>query len=148
MALVIDIADAVAALLNGEDADFSQAFTAQRKVRPSFELADLAELRVTVVPKAVETSAATRGLSQYDVQVDVGIQKKLPQAATRTPRSRRCAAWSSRSRTSSRARPLRARAGGPCGQPRRSNDPVYSVEHLAEKRVFTSVLTLTYRAMR
>ena len=38
MALVIDIADAVVALLNGDDADFSQAFTAQRRVRPSFEL--------------------------------------------------------------------------------------------------------------
>ena len=28
------------------------------------------------------------------------------------------------------------------------NDPVYAPDHLAEKRVFTSVLTVTYKAMR
>ena len=29
-----------------------------------------------------------------------------------------------------------------------TNEPVYAPEHLAEKRVFTSVLTVTYRAMK
>ena len=28
------------------------------------------------------------------------------------------------------------------------NEPVYAPEHLASQRVFTSVLTLTYRAMK
>jgi len=148
MALVIDIADAVVAVLNGEDADFSQAFEAQRRVRVSFELADLADLRVTVVPKGVEITGASRSLSQYDVQVDVGIQKKLAAGAdedTEVPvmcglveevadflKGKRLewTGWSA-----SWVRPA-------------VNDPVYSTEHLAEKRVFTSVLTLTYRVMR
>ncbi|NLE59420.1 MAG: hypothetical protein GX616_13745 [Planctomycetes bacterium] len=29
-----------------------------------------------------------------------------------------------------------------------ANEPVYAAEHLAEQRVFTSVLTVTYRAMK
>ena len=29
-----------------------------------------------------------------------------------------------------------------------TNEPVYAPEHLVEQRVFTSVLTLTYRAMK
>jgi len=148
MALVIDIADAVVAVLNGDDADFSQAFDAQRRVRPSVELADLADLQVTVVPKGFEVSIASRSLSQYDVQVDVGIQKKLAAGAdedTEVPvmcglveevadflKGKRLewTGWSA-----SWVRPA-------------VNEPVYSTEHLAEKRVFTSVLTLTYRVMR
>jgi hypothetical protein len=148
VALVIDIADAVAGLLNGDDADFSQDFEAQRRVRPNVELADLTDLRVTVVPKGFEASVASRSLSQYDVQVDVGIQKKLPAGGdedTEVPvmcglveevadflKGKRLegAGWSA-----SWVRPA-------------TNEPVYSTEHLAEKRVFTSVLTLTYRVMR
>jgi len=30
---------------------------------------------------------------------------------------------------------------------RSANDPIYAAEHLAEDRVFTSVLTVTYRVM-
>ena len=52
MALAIEIADAVAAELAA--GQFSQDFTPQRRVLPMFELAELTELHVTVVPKAVE----------------------------------------------------------------------------------------------
>ncbi len=75
MALVIDIADAVAAELAG--GTFSEEFTPQRQVLPDFELADLAGLKVTVVPKGVETAGASRSLCQSDVQIDVGVQKKV-----------------------------------------------------------------------
>ena len=65
MSLVIDIADAVAAELNAAPPDtFSQAFAAARMVLPEFDLEDLAELKVTVVPKAVEITGATRSGSQ------------------------------------------------------------------------------------
>jgi len=30
---------------------------------------------------------------------------------------------------------------------RSANEPIYAPEHLAEQRVFTSILTVTYRAM-
>ena len=145
MSLVIDIADAVTAELNAAPPDtFSEAFTAVRMVLPEFDLADLAELKVTVVPKSVEITGATRATSQYEIAVDVGIQKKLGKdldtevAALGTLvdeisdylRRRQLAqtpwaAWSA----------IR-------------NEPVYAPEHLAQERVFTSVLTVTYRAMK
>lgn len=148
MALVIDIADAVVALLNGDDADFSQAFEAERRVRPSFELTELAELRVTVVPKGVETSSATRSLAQYDVQVDIGIQKKLPPGADEDTEVATMCGLVEEIANSLKGRRVEGEGWSASWVRPAVNEPVYSTEHLAEKRVFTSVLTLTYRVMR
>jgi len=150
MSLVTDIADAVAAEINaapGSPATFSQTFTAVRKVVPAYELEELADLKVTVVPKAVEISGSTRSASQYDITVDIGIQKKLPpgndasdeQVETLGTLVDQIAEYL-------RRRPL---AGAPFASwVSIVNDPVYAPEHLLEKRVFTSVLTVTYRAMK
>ena len=148
MALVIDIADAVAGLLNGDDADFSQDFEAQRRVRPSFELADLTDLRVTVVPKAVETSTASRSLSQYDVQVDVGIQKKLPAGSDEDVEVATMCGLVEEVADFLKGKRLEGTGWSASWVRPAVNEPVYSTEHLAEKRVFTSVLTLTYRVMK
>src|SRR5690554_6300885 len=78
MSIVVDIADAVTAELNAAPpATFDPPFTAERRVLPVFELADLAELRVTVVPKGVQITGSTRSASQYDISVDIGVQRKL-----------------------------------------------------------------------
>ena len=142
---IIDIADAVAAALNAPgQPGFSQPFTAARKALPAFDLADLAGLHVTVVPKGVEVTGASRSLSQHDFQIDVGVQKKLGtdlEAGTAT-----MLALVDEIAAFLRRRPL---AGAPGAMWVRSvNEPVYSPEHLAEKRLFTSVLTVTYRVMR
>jgi hypothetical protein len=145
MALIIDTADAVTAELNAAPAGtFDPTFTAVRRVLPEFELADLAELQVSVVPKAVEINGSTRGASQYDLQVDIGVQKKLgkdldTEVATLCGLMDQIAAFL-------RKRPLAAVPGAAWVQT--GNDPVYAPEHLAEQRVFTGVLTVTYRAMR
>jgi hypothetical protein len=148
VALVIDIADAVVALLNGDGADFSQDFEAQRRVRVSFELADLADLRVTVVPKSVETSTASRSLSQYDVQVDVGIQKKLAAGADEDAEVATMCGLVEEVADFLKGKRLEGTGWSASWARPATNDPVYSTEHLAEKRVFTSVLTLTYRVMK
>jgi len=143
--LAIDIADAVAAEINAADpGTFSQAVDAQRQVLPARELADLATLKVTIVPKAVEISGSTRSVSQYDVAIDIGIQKKLgkdldaevPPLTTLVDEI---------------AEYLRKRqltAAPYAAWVRTMNEPVYVPEHLASQRVFTSLLTVTYRAMR
>jgi len=142
MALVIDIADAVAAELDG--GSFSQEFTPERRVLPDFELADLAGLKVTVVPKGVEITGASRSLSQHDVQIDVGVQKKLgseldAEVAALCGLVEEIAGFLKGHRLT----------GAPgTAWVRTANEPVYSPEHLAEKRLFTSVLTVTYRAMK
>ena len=147
MSLVIDIADAVANELNAAaQGTFSLEFSALRRVLPIYELADLVQLKVSVVPKAVEISGVTRGLSKYEVQVDIGIQQKLPSGENMDSHVELLSGLVDEIVDYLRKKqladaPWAAWVGG-------ENDPVYAPEHLANKRVFTSVLTLTYRAMK
>ncbi len=142
MALVTDIADAVVTELAG--GAFSQSFTPQRRVLPEYELADLKDLRVTVVPAAVEISGASRSLSQYDVRIDVGIQKKLGKNLDAEV-AQLCGLVDEIAEFLKR-RPLQSATYA--AWVRTANEPVYAPDHLAEKRLFTSVLTLTYRVMK
>jgi hypothetical protein len=148
MSLVTDIADAVAAEINAAaPGTFDQTFTAQRKVVPAYELSEMTDLKVTVVPKAVEISGSTRSASQYDITVDIGIQKKLPPGSDASDEQvETLGILVDQIAEYLRRRPL---AGAPFASwVSITNDPVYAPEHLLEKRVFTSVLTLTYRAMK
>jgi len=139
---VTDIADAVVASLNA--GTFSQAFTAERKYVPAVDLAELATLHVTVVPRTVAITTATRDSSYFDCTVDVGIQKKvnpddiaeldalvdLTQEIVDHLRMRRLeampyAAWMSI-----------------------AHDPVFAPEHLDQERAFTSVVSVTYRVRK
>jgi len=142
MALATDIADAVVAELSG--GAFSQSFTPERRVLPEHELADLKDLRVTVVPRSVEITGTSRTLSQHDVQIDVGIQKKLgknldTEVASLLGLVDEIAEFLKR-------RPLQAAPYAVWV--RTANEPIYAADHLAERRTFTSVLTLVYRVMK
>ena len=144
MALIIDIADAVAAELNAAPAGtFDPAIAAVRRVLPEFELADLAELKASVVPKAVEINGSTRSASQFDLQVDIGVQKKLGKDLD-TEVAGLCGLVEAIAGYL-RRRPLAAAPHA--AWVRTQNDPVYAPEHLAEQRTFTSVLTVTYRSV-
>jgi len=107
MALVTDIADAVVTELTG--GAFSQSFTPQRRVLPEHELAEMKDLRVTVVPRGVEITASSRTTSQHDVQIDVGIQKKIGKATDTEVAT--LLAWLTRSPTSSSGGFSRQRRG-------------------------------------
>jgi len=147
MSLVTDIAAAVAAEINAAaPGTFDQTFTAQRKVVPAYELSELADLKVTVVPKAVEISGSTRSASQYDITVDIGVQKKLPATPEMEAEVETLGTLVDQIADYLRRRPLGAAPFAAWVSI--TNDPVYAPEHLLEKRVFTSVLTLTYRAMK
>lgn len=144
MALIIDIADAVTAELNAAPAGtFDPAFTAVRRVLPEFELSELAELRVTVVPKAVEISGSTRAVGQFDCRIDIGVQRKLGKDLD-TEVAGLCGLVDVIAGYL-RRRPLAATPHA--AWVRTQNDPVYAPEHLAEQRTFTSVLTVTYRSV-
>ena len=144
MALIIDIADAVAAELNAAPAgSFTPAFTAVRRVLPAFELSELSELRVSVVPKGVDISGSSRSTCLVDCQVDIGVQQKLggdldAGVAALCGLVETIAAYL-------RRRPL---TGAPhTAWVRTQSDPVYAPDHLAQQRTFTSVLTITYRSV-
>jgi len=142
MALAIDIADAVVTELAG--GAFSQPFTPERRVLPGYELADLKDLRVTVVPAAVETSGASRTLSQHDVRIDVGIQKKL--GKNLDVEVAQLAGLVDEIAEFLKRRPLQAVPYA--AWVRTANEPIYASDHLAERRLFTSVLSVTYRVMK
>jgi len=145
MGLAIDIADAVASEVNAADpGTFSQTFTAERTVLPAHELPDLADLTVSVVPKSVEINGSTRSASQYDIAVDIGVQKKLGKDL-----DAEVAALSTVvDEIADYLRKLQLAAAPFAVWVRTVNEPIYAPEHLTSQRVFTSVLTVTYRAMR
>jgi len=90
MALIIDIADAVATELNAAPAGtFDPAFTAVRRVLPEFELSDLAELKVSVVN--APRLAKRRGRSASSTARSTSACRRS-WARTWTPKRRRCAA--------------------------------------------------------
>ena len=140
MALIADIADAVVTELNA--GSFSVPFTAERLYRPDFELADMKDLRVSVVPHGLEMSAAGRALSQHDVQIDLAVQKKLDAADN-------AEIDALMGLVEELAEFLRTkRQFGDAVWVRTENSPVYSQEHLGELRQFTSVLTATLRVVK
>ena len=147
MSIVTDIADAIAEELNNAPSGtFSRSFTALRKVVPAYELADLVKLKVSVVPKSSEISVNTRSVSQYEMRFDIGVQMKIASGASLENEVDSLGGFVDEivdylRQTKLAGEPNVAWAGT-------ENDPIYVPEHLTEKRVFTSVLTLTYRAMR
>jgi hypothetical protein len=147
MSIVIDIADAVAADLNSSGLLSGLGITARRAVLPRYELADLAELRITVVPKSIEITGSTRSLSQYDVVVDVGIQQKLLPESPPTD-SEVEALLDLVQQLADHLRTAQLDDVGNCVWVSVANDPIYAPDHLSDQRVFTSVLSLTYRLLR
>lgn len=140
MSVITDLADAVAASLN--DATLSEEFTAERLHQPSFDLADLSELHVSVVPKSQTITNATRQHSFFDCEIDVGVQKKvaddtevdglldLVQEIADHLRMKRLADYPQ------------------AGWLAIAHDPVVASEHLDQNCQLTSVLTVTYRVKR
>jgi len=144
MSLIVDVAQAVVDALNAQQESstpFSFAFTAERLALPMFTLEEMATLHVSVVPRDRITAILHRTQNQDDIKVDIAIQQKLAGHSTadvdpllalvqeisdfldRLPMAG--AAWMST-----------------------ENKPIYAPEHLREKRMFTSVLTVTYRIWR
>jgi hypothetical protein len=138
MALIPDVAQAVVAALNSHT--FSQPFTAARAYWPVFDLKDMTDLHVTVVPKGVELTTAGRGLAQSDVQIDIGVQKKLASADNAEIDALVGLVQEIAEFVRSTGR------FGEAAWVKTQNTPIYSQEHLGELRQFTSVLTLTLRA--
>jgi len=141
--LITEIADAVVAALNS--GTFSQPFTAQRLYVPNFDLKDMKDLHVSVVPRGVELSTASRSLLQHDVQIDVAVQKKLPADTA----GDMAVTDELMGLTQEIADFLRNVGNfGDAQWVKTENKPVYSSEHLEQLRQFSSVLILTLRMLR
>jgi len=142
MSTVVNVADAVVTSLNA--GTFSQPFTAQRKYVPAVDLADLATLHVTVVPRAVAITTATRDSSYFDCTVDVGIQQKVdPDQVAELDALVNLA---EELVDHLRLRRLDSYPGAVWMSI--THEPVFAPEHLDQERAFTSVISVTYRVRR
>ena len=140
MQMTIDLADAVTSQLNQ-----SEIITdAKRQVLPIHDLSQLRELTVSVVPRGVQVQSITRKLSQYDCEVDIGVQQKLtvpqdeidPVVKDLSGLVQQIADYLQRQPLTDMPYAIWIKV---------ENQPIYDPDHLANQRVFTSVLTLTYR---
>ena len=75
MSLLADTAEAVACALNGHR--FGQALVATRGYRPEFQLREMDQLRVTVVPGNMEEGRFDRQYMEFSPRADVAVQKKV-----------------------------------------------------------------------
>lgn len=145
MAAIEDrIADGIAAILGA--ATLSQVFSTTRLDLPRRSLEAISGVVVTVVPRSKAKTILARSIVQEEVGVDVAVQAKVADdepdtlAPYRTLTVEidqlfefgvieeggvRIASW--------------------CGS---QIDPIYSPEHLEEHRLFTSVVRLTFKAVR
>ncbi len=141
-AVLIQVADAVKADL--EAGTFSQQFTVRRAYRPTFDLAELDALRVTVVPKSVDVINASRRADYFDCVVDVGIQKRVTPDDTQSVDV--MADFVAEIVNFLRHRTLAQMPDAMWLRIR--NEPAWVPEHLDEHRTFTSVVEVTYRVAR
>ncbi|HMN39622.1 MAG TPA: hypothetical protein PKE29_02180 [Phycisphaerales bacterium] len=143
MSTIAAIADAVAAHINA--GTFSQPVNAARMYQPAFTLEDLAELRVSVVPRTVGISAASRDSSVFECVIDVGVQKKLPADGADGEID---ALLDLVEEITDHLRLKRLPDAPEAAWAGIAHEPVVSSESLEQHRVFTSVLSVTYRVRR
>ncbi len=150
MSLVVSVANAIVDVLNTAQVEtFAQGFAAERQYKPEYDLAQLKTLRVTVVPKKIEIASLGRNVNQHDVSVDVAIQKKVASASVEELDP--LMAFAEQIADYLRLKRLALGedgAGGSAIWAKTENVPIYSPEHLEQKQVFTSVLTVTFRVVR
>ena len=142
MAVITDVADAVVAELNATS--FSQTLEAKRSYVPQFDLAEMKDLHVTVVPKGVTILPGSRSKNQHDLAIDVAIQKKLDKADN----AEIDVLMGLVDEIADRFRLKRLDSYPGAVWLKTEQQPIYSQEHLDQMRQFTSVLTFTFRVVR
>ncbi len=143
MSTIALIADAVAAHINA--GTFSQPVNAVRMYQPAFTLEDLAELRVSVVPRNVGIATASRDSSTFECVVDVGVQRKLPAEGEQAEIDGLLDLVEA---IADHVRLKRLPDAPDAAWVGIAHEPVVSSEALEQHRVFTSVLSVTYRVRR
>ena len=136
---VIQIADSVVAEINA--GDFSKkSLSAQRLYVPNFDLEDMKELRVTVVPREVEYLPLDRVSNKYHATIDVAIQKKFSKGDAKEIDP--LVMFVEELADYFRLKRLNSYVAARCIKV--ENAVLYSTEHWTQFNQFTSLLTLTF----
>jgi hypothetical protein len=142
LATVLQIADAVTTQLNA--AELSQEFVAERLYVPNFDLEDMKELRVSVVPRELTILAHDRTTSKYNARIDVAVQRKFDHGSNAEIDS--LIVLIEEIADLFRLKRLDSMPQARCVQV--EHPVIYSHEHWEQYRQFTSLLTLTFQLAR
>jgi hypothetical protein len=144
VALIVDVADAIVDALNSES--WTEAFTAERKYLPkgSLKKGDFASLSVTVLPLAYEPDMASRGGTEEDVTISIGVQKHTgdDDSTLIDPLIDLCESIAQffRGRQLGTANPVTCYEA--------TYAPVYITDHLEQFGVFTGLVTIKCKTVR
>ena len=142
MPVITDIADAVVATL--KEANFGEQIEAKRHYVPNFDLPEMKQLHVSVVPKGVTTAALGRSNNQHDYAVDIGVQKKL----TKADNSELDGLLGLAEQVADHFRLKRLDSYPNAIWVKTEHKPIYFVDHIEQLRQFTSIVTVTFRVIR
>ncbi len=143
MSAIAALADAVAAHVSA--GSYGRPVTAVRLYQPAFTLEDLKDLRVSVVPRTAQMTPVTRDSLAVEYVIDVGVQKKLPADGADAAIDQLLELVEA---IAERLRFTRMEGYPDAAWVGISHEPVVSSESLEQHRVFTSVLSVTYRERR
>ena len=142
---IFDISAAIVKDLNDAPAGtFSESFTAEMKIVPKYEIEDLKTLRVTVVPRVLDLTNITRTMLQHDFTIDIGIQKKM---SSSDQNAEAIALYPVVTEIIGYLKKRKLTGVAWASQQTVTNNPVVSVTHLDENRVFTSMISIGYTAV-
>lgn len=139
MPMLTDIADAVTAKINA--ASIAPGLAAERILLPVFELKDMKKLKVSVVPKARKIVQGTRTENINEIQIDIGVQKKISNDDELDGLMKiveDIAGLFKAERLDGYKKAICVKV---------ENEPVYDHEHLRQLRQFTSVITLAFKVL-
>jgi hypothetical protein len=134
-----DIADAIVEILNAADLDLE--FTAERTLLPIYDLKALKTLKVSVVPKGRKITQGARVLTIDEVQIDIGVQKKISNDSELDDLLKLV------EDIVGLFQPERLDGYPPAICVKKENEPIYDPDHLRQFRQFTSVVTLTFKVL-
>lgn len=142
MSTMTQVAEAVKVMVNA--GAYSLPFTAERHYRPVHDLTQLQALTVSVVPQGMTIVTAGRASNQHDYRIDVAVQQKFDDdgPAALDP------LMAVVEEIADHMRFKRLASLPEAIWVKTENVPIYAPEHLEQHRVFTSVLTLTYRIVK
>lgn len=140
MSIATDLADAVLQEINAKE-NWSIPFTASRIAVPRKEIKELNEISISVIPSSVQYQREARDYMRFTITVDIGIQKHLDGNETD-------AVGELGTLVDEIAKYMTGRKLTKMPSAKNigtSNDPLYIQEHILQKRVFTSVISLKYQ---
>lgn len=144
---LLNIADAVVAELNTVVLPgASLPDTAERLYLPRFELPEMSDLHVSVVPKSIDITQLARTITRNDHQIDIAVQQRAdPRKLDELDPLLQLVGTIEAHFRGGGGRRLTSFPGAAWAGSR--FEPIYATEHLQTMRQFTSVLTLTFRCV-